>query len=111
MSIILRRLKLEELDSYLEVGIVVFNENYWGQGIGYSGLKKWIQHIFDEKEDLVRIGLSTWSGNERMMKLAEKLGMTKEAVYRKARIVSGVYYDSVSYGILREEWDAIHMED
>lgn len=29
------------------------------------------------------------------------------AVYRKARIVDGQYYDSVSYGILREEWEDI----
>ncbi len=39
-----------------------------------------------------------------MMALAEKLGFKKEAEYRKARIVDGQYYDSVSYGILREEW-------
>ena len=30
--------------------------------------------------------------------------MKKEAEYRKARIVNGEYYDSVSYGILKEEW-------
>jgi putative hydrolase of HD superfamily len=50
--------------------------------------------------------MTTWSGNTRMMHLAEKLGFVKEAVYRKARIVNGIYYDSVSYGILREEWYA-----
>ena len=40
------------------------------------------------------------------MKLAEKLGMKKEAVYRKARIVDNKYYDSLSYGILRQRWDS-----
>ena len=39
-----------------------------------------------------------------MMKLAEKIGLRKEAVYRKARIVDNQYYDAVSYGILKEEW-------
>jgi putative hydrolase of HD superfamily len=39
-----------------------------------------------------------------MMRLAEKLGFIKEAVYRKARIVNNEYYDSISYGILKEEW-------
>jgi len=42
-----------------------------------------------------------------MMNLAEKLGLEKEAVYRKARIVDKQYYDSISYGILKEEWQAI----
>ena len=93
-----------EETSWLEVGIIIFNENYWGYGIGYEALVLWIDRIFNEKPELVRVGLTTWSGNERMMKLSEKIGLKKEAVYRKARIVNGEYYDSVSYGILREEW-------
>jgi putative hydrolase of HD superfamily len=89
---------------WMELGVVIFNENYWGQGIGYSALKMWIDEKFKENPKLIRLGLSTWSGNERMMKLAEKLGFKREAVYRKARIVNDEYFDSVSYGILREEW-------
>ena len=91
----------------MEVGIVIFNENYWGQGIGYTALKIWINEVFDQNLELVRIGLSTWSGNTRMMNLAEKLGLKKEAVYRKARIVDNKYYDSINYGILKEEWKTI----
>lgn len=89
---------------WLEVGIVIFNENYWGRGIGYKALSMWIDEVFKMRPDIVRIGLTTWSGNERMMKLSEKLGMAQEACYRKARIVKGTYYDSVSYGILKEAW-------
>jgi putative hydrolase of HD superfamily len=91
----------------MEVGIVIFNENYWGNGIGYKALKLWIDEIFTENPKLIRLGLSTWSGNLRMMRLAEKLGLKKEAVYRKARIVDNQYYDSVSYGILKEEWQML----
>lgn len=89
---------------WMEVGIVIFDNKFWGNGIGYKALKLWIKKIFDENPKLVRIGLSTWSGNKRMMRLAEKLGMKKEAVIRKARIVNNQYYDSISYGILKEEW-------
>jgi len=91
---------------WMEIGIVIFNENYWGNKIGYTALKMWTNKIFMENPKLVRLGLSTWSGNLPMMKLAEKLGFKKEAVYRKARIVDEQYYDSISYGILREEWAA-----
>lgn len=93
-----------EETNWLEIGIVIFNENYWGQGIGFTAGKLWIDELFSIKPELVRLGLTTWSGNPRMMKLSEKLGMKKEAEYRKARIVNGKYYDSVSYGILKEEW-------
>ncbi|MDD2917069.1 MAG: GNAT family protein [Candidatus Gracilibacteria bacterium] len=92
---------------WMELGIVIFNEKYWGQGIGYIALKMWISEKFKEDPRLVRLGLTTWSGNIGMMKLSEKLGFKKEAVYRKARIVNGEYFDSVSYGILREEWEQI----
>lgn len=90
---------------WMELGIVIFNENYWGKNIGYLALKLWITEKFNENPKLVRMGMSTWSGNERMMKLAEKLGFQKEATYRKARIVNGEYFDAVSYGILREDWN------
>ena len=91
--------------NWLEIGIVIFNENFWGKGIGYLALKLWINEVFNEKKELLRLGISTWSGNLGMIKLAEKLGMKKEAEYRKARIVNGEHFDSVSYGVLREEWE------
>lgn len=90
--------------NWMEVGIVIFDESYWGKGIGYEALNLWIDHIFNTYKQLVRIGLTTWSGNIGMMKLSEKLGMNIEARYRKARIVNGEYYDSISYGILRDDW-------
>lgn len=40
-----------------------------------------------------------------MMRLGEKLGMEKEAQIRKVRFWQGQYYDSVKYGVLREEWE------
>jgi len=96
---------------WMEIGIVIFNENYWGKGIGYTALRMWIDEVFSQNLELIRLGLTTWSGNERMMNLAKKLGFKKEAVYRKARIVDKQYYDSVSYGILKEEWVEFKKSD
>ena len=94
-----------EETNWLEIGLVIFDEDNWGKGIGYQSLKLWMKEIFTSKQELVRLGLTTWSGNVGMIRLAEKLGMQKEAHYRKARIVKGEYYDSISYGILREDWE------
>ncbi len=90
---------------WLEIGITIFNDKFWKKGIGYQALVLFINQVFEEKTAIVRIGLTTWSGNLGMIRLAEKLGMQKEAEYRKARIVDGKYYNSISYGILREEWN------
>ncbi len=89
---------------WLEIGIVIFDENFWNKGIGFSALRLWINEVFKEKTEIIRIGITTWSGNDGMIKLAKKLGMKEEARYRKARIVNGKYFDSVSYGILKKEW-------
>ena len=60
--------------------------------------------MFINFPEIIRIGLTTWSGNTRMMKLAENIGLHKEAEYKKARIVDNEYFDSLSYGILKEDW-------
>ena len=90
--------------NWMEIGIVIFDESYWGRGLGSQALKLWITELFKKHDDIVRIGFSTWSGNLGMVKLAAKLGMRQEACYQNARIVEGEYYDSVSYGLLRKEW-------
>lgn len=55
--------------------------------------------------DLHRLGMSTWSGNIRMMKVAERIGMKEEARIRNARTVDGEYFDAIKMGMLREEWE------
>ena len=62
-----------------------------------------INYLFRET-DANRIGISTWSGNIRMMKVARKAGMIEEARIRKGRIVRGEFYDAIQMGVLREEW-------
>lgn len=92
---------------WLNIGISVYDPKYWNRGIGSQALKQWISWIFQQYPELQHIGLTTWSGNDRMMKAAEKLGMRKEAQIRKVRFHQNHYYDSVSYGVLRDEWDAL----
>jgi len=46
-----------------------------------------------------------------MMRLAEKLGLILEGRLRKVRYYNGTYYDSVKYGILREEFFNSQIEN
>lgn len=93
-----------EASLWLEMGIVIYDPTYWGKGIGTIALSQWITHLFDELP-LVRVGYTTWSGNERMIKAGEKLGMTMEARLRNCCFYNGLYYDSIRMGLLREEWE------
>ena len=93
--------------TWLEIGIVLHESGSWGKGIGTRAIKLWTAHLFNTMP-LVRAGFTTWSGNERMIRVGEKLGMQMEARIRKVRYYNGEYYDSIRMGILREEWEAIH---
>jgi RimJ/RimL family protein N-acetyltransferase len=88
---------------WLEAGVVIYDSTLWGRGIAQKALKPWITHLF-ELHDIARVGMTTWSGNQGMMKCAQKLGLHQEARLRKVRYYQGKYYDSVKYGVLREEW-------
>ncbi|KAF6654647.1 GNAT family N-acetyltransferase [Paenibacillus polymyxa] len=88
---------------WLEMGIAIYDSGYWSGGYGTRALRLWITHLFNTLP-LVRVGFTTWSGNQRMMKVGEKLGMTLEGRLRKCRYYNGKYYDSIRIGLLREEW-------
>ncbi len=92
--------------NWLEMGIVIYDPRYWSGGYGTKAIRFLINHLFTTMP-LVRVGYTTWSGNERMIKVGEKLGMTMEARLRKCRYYNGEYYDSIRMGLLREEWEGI----
>jgi len=97
---------IDENTNWLETGVVIYNKDYWNGGYGTEAYQMWIDFLF-EKTGLHRLGMSTWSGNIRMIKCAEKLGMKEEACVRQARMVDGEYFDAIKMGILRGEWEAI----
>lgn len=96
----------DEAFHWLEMGIVLFEPERWGKGVGTRALRLWTAHLF-QSMPLARVGLTTWSGNERMIRVAEKLGMQMEARIRKVRYYQGQHYDSIRMGILREEWQQL----
>ncbi|MCA0969495.1 GNAT family N-acetyltransferase [Halobacillus litoralis] len=89
---------------WLEVGIGIYDPAYWNGGYGTEALTLWVDHLFSVLP-LARIGLTTWSRNERMMRVSEKIGMRLEGRLRRTRIFEGEYYDSIRMGVLREEWN------
>jgi len=90
--------------NWLETGIVIYDKKYWNGGYGTEAYKLWIDFLF-KTTGLHRLGMSTWSGNIRMIKVAEKLGMKEEARIREARMVDGKYFDAIKMGVLKREWE------
>ncbi|GAF66361.1 putative acetyltransferase [Bacillus sp. TS-2] len=91
--------------NWLETGIVIYDSDYWNGGYGTESYQLWISYLFTNTH-LHRIGMSSWSGNKRMLAVANKIGMKEEARIREARIVNGEYFDAIKMGMLRSEWRA-----
>ncbi|GGA86951.1 GNAT family N-acetyltransferase [Ornithinibacillus halotolerans] len=94
---------------WLEMGIVIHEGQNWNKGVGTRAFKLWRDHIFNTIP-LTRVGITTWSGNKRMIRVALKLGMQLEGRIRKVRYYEGKYYDSIRMGMLREEWETLKNE-
>ncbi|TPR26391.1 N-acetyltransferase [Apilactobacillus micheneri] len=99
----------KNLKRWLDVGICIYDKSNWHKGIGKIALKKWIDEIF-VLVDLPHVGLTTWSGNQSMMHLATKIGLNKEAEIPKVRYWEDKYWNSVKYGILRNDWNNLKGE-
>jgi len=93
-----------EPSRWLEAGIIIYDPLHWSGGYGTEALSLWVDCLFSNL-DIARVGITTWSGNPRMMRCAEKIGMRLEGRMRKCRYYNGVYYDSIRMGVLREEWE------
>jgi len=96
---------IDKNTNWLEIGIIIYNPDYWGSGYGAEAFQLFVDYLFTNTP-LHRLGMSTWSGNIRMMKAAQKIGMKEEARIRQARSLGGKYYDAIKMGILRSEWES-----
>lgn len=93
--------------NWLEAGIVLFRSDTWSRGSGTEALRLYVDYLFS-RLDVPRVGITTWSGNERMMRAAARVGMQVEGRMRNCRIVNGQLYDSIRMGVLREEWETLY---
>jgi RimJ/RimL family protein N-acetyltransferase len=88
-----------------EAGIVIVDDSLWNRGLGTEAFGLWVDYLFPAF-NLTRLGLSTWSGNPRMIRVGEKLGFVVEGRIRNGCEVRGRFFDRVKMGLLRDEWQA-----
>lgn len=86
-----------------ELGIMIGDSSYWGQGIGRDAMLTLLRHGF-ETLNLNRVFLRTYQYNERALRLYQGLGFTEEGRLRQDRYHQGRYWDTILMGLLRDEW-------
>lgn len=85
--------------NWLEIGIVIYDSDYWSGGYGMEVYCMWIDFLF-EFIYLYRFGMFMWLGNIRMIKIVVKIGMKEEVRIKEVCIVNGEYFDSIKMGML-----------
>ena len=82
---------------YRAIGIDICEPDVWGNGIGTNALSAFIKYYFDC--GITELYTQTWSGNVRMLRLAQKLGFTECNRNVGTREIDGKKYDGLTFSL------------
>ncbi len=88
-----------------ELGIMIGDKAYWGQGYGGDALELLLRIAFSGL-NMHKVWLTCVAYNERGLRAYRRLGFVEEGRLRDHRFVDGRYYDTIMMGILEDEWRA-----
>jgi RimJ/RimL family protein N-acetyltransferase len=92
-------------DRTAELGYAI-GKDYWRKGLTYEAAAAIVEWGF-ESLDLERIFARADVPNAGSWRIMEKLGMRREGIMRRHRVIDGERVDVVFNGLLREEWEAM----
>jgi RimJ/RimL family protein N-acetyltransferase len=84
-------------------GISIGEKGEWDRGYGSEATALMVEYAFDTL-NLNRVTLQVYGHNRRGIKVYERAGFQREGVLRQDNFVEGQYHDTLTMGILREEW-------
>ena len=97
----------DERNATADIGYVL-HRAYWGQGYMVEAARAVLDAAFLELR-LHRVWATCDPRNRASYRVMEKLGMRREAHFRKDVMEKGEWRDSYLYAILREEWPVTRL--
>jgi len=95
-------MRIDTLANSAEIGYWI-DGRHEGRGIVTRGCRRFFDEAFGAF-GLHRVSLLAAATNVRSQAVAERLGMTREAVLREAERTTDGYHDLVVFSILEHEW-------
>ena len=86
------------------IGIDIPERTARGHGYAYQALYLFIEYLLKHGE--TDLYIQTWSGNERMIHIAEKMGFVECGRRKNTRSVRGRSYDALTFQMAREKYAA-----
>lgn len=81
----------------IAIGIDIPDESMRGKGIGVQAIKEYLKYF--KELGYSKIYTQTWSGNTRMIHVAEKVGFMEINRFKGIRNVNGKKYDALTFVI------------
>ena len=96
-------------DAALREGTIwyILNPAHWGEGYVPEAMRPLLAHGFGAL-GLHRVTADLDPANTASARVAEKLGMRREAHFVENAWIKGAWVDSVIYALLEREWAAAH---
>lgn len=82
-----------------------FNRRYWNNGYATEGTRA-LLHLAFSNLKLHRVWATCDVRNHASYRVMEKLGMRREAIFKKDVLQKGEWRNSYMYAVLAEEWDS-----
>jgi RimJ/RimL family protein N-acetyltransferase len=98
--------EIADIDWYGQIGwlgLIIGEPKYWGQKIGEEVTRLMVEYAFNEL-NLYKIYAGINSANIGSWRCAERNGLTREAILKKAQYVNGKYHDLLIYSLFKEDW-------
>ena len=83
--------------------IAIAKPENWSQGFGQETTELMVDYVFDTL-NLNRLQLHVYTGNQRAVKIYQKVGFRIEGTLKEAMFHKGGYCDFYVMGILAKEW-------
>lgn len=95
--------KVDWKNRHAELGIAIWNPNYWNKGIGTDAINVLLKYAFDEL-GLHKVYLRVFEFNKRAIRCYEKIGFKIKGTFRDDLWRDGKYYNSLYMDILDYEF-------
>ena len=94
-------------DRHAALGITIGDKAYWSNGHGTDAVVTLLRFAFGEM-NLRRVTLHVFEFNERAIACYERCGFQAEGRLRDHHYGDGRYWDCITMGVLRDEFEALH---
>ncbi len=100
-----RLARIDHRSGTADIGIMIGNRDYWGQGLATDAIRSLCQFAFINL-GLRKLTAGLMSVNPAMLRVFEKLGFQREGLFRQQDRYEDGYADHIYLGCFRDEFEA-----